>query len=76
MSQNILDEYLPRVKLAEQLDKTTRTLARWEAQRIGPPITYIGREPFYRIDAVREWLKSRETKMVRKPRKAERAAAA
>jgi hypothetical protein len=65
MSTNILAEYLTRTKLAEQLDKSARTLARWEVLRIGPPVTYIGREPYYRIDAVHDWLKSRETKMVR-----------
>jgi hypothetical protein len=64
-AENILEDYLPQPKLAEQLGKSTRTLGRWATLRIGPPVTYIGREPHYRIDAVREWLAGREQKMVR-----------
>jgi hypothetical protein len=62
---NVLDDYLPRSALAEQLNKTIRTLERWERQRIGPPITRIGRRPFYRIDGVRNWLRRCEMPMVR-----------
>lgn len=64
-TENILSDYLPRDKLARQLRKSERTLARWETLRIGPPVTHIGREPHYCIESVRAWLKSRETKMVR-----------
>jgi len=64
-AENILAEYLPRPKLAKQLDLSERTLARWATLRTGPPVTYIGREPHYRIDAVRQWLAGREQKMVR-----------
>jgi hypothetical protein len=61
----ILDGYMDEPQLAEALDKTPRTLARWRAQRIGPPVTRIGRKPFYNVESARAWLKSREQKMVR-----------
>ena len=67
----VLDGYLPRQALAEQLSKTRRTLERWERLRIGPPVTRIGRQPFYSVESVRAWLRSREQPMVR-----ERGAAA
>ena len=61
----ILSDYLSEAEVAKQLGKSPRTLGRWRMLRIGPPPTMIGREIFYRIDAIHEWLKSRETKMVR-----------
>jgi hypothetical protein len=61
----ILSEYAPEAEVAKQLGKSPRTLARWRMLRIGPPPTQIGRETVYRIDAVRDWLQSRERKLVR-----------
>ena len=61
----ILSDYLSEAEVAKQLGKSTRTVARWRALRVGPPVTFIGREPHYRIDAVRQWLVGREQKMVR-----------
>jgi hypothetical protein len=66
----ILDDYLSRPKMAEQLGKSERTLERWESLRIGPPVTRIGRELFYNIESAREWLRSREQRMPRERRKA------
>jgi ribosome-binding protein aMBF1 (putative translation factor) len=56
----IMAGFLSRTELAEELGKSERTLERWEAQRSGPPITRIGHTPFYKIESVREWLRSRE----------------
>jgi hypothetical protein len=61
----ILDEHLPRPRLASELGVNERTLQRWAKLRIGPPVTWIGRRPFYSVDSVRAWLKSREQPMVR-----------
>jgi hypothetical protein len=47
-------------QLASHLDVTTRTLQRWEVQRMGPPRVVIGRQVFYRITSVDAWLESRE----------------
>jgi hypothetical protein len=66
---DILADYLPRPALAEKLKKDERTLARWEAQRSGPPVTRIGHKPYYRIESVRAWLKSLEQPMVRERRR-------
>jgi hypothetical protein len=66
MSGDILREYLTRDELAKQLGKAVRTLERWEAARIGPPITRIGKTPMYRITAVAGWLKSLESKSPRR----------
>ena len=64
-NENILSGYIARPKLAKQLGLSTRTLDRWAALRIGPPVTYIGRWPHYSTESVRAWLKSREQKMPR-----------
>jgi hypothetical protein len=64
----VLSGYLNKDQLAQQLNKTTRTIERWARQRIGPPVTRVGRKPFYSIESVRSWLKSREQPMVRERR--------
>jgi len=63
--QSLLADYLDRPTLAKKIKKTPKTLERWESQRIGPPVTRLGRKPFYNINSFRSWLKSRETPMVR-----------
>lgn len=35
MSQQILDEYISRPQLAEQLGKSENTLARWQREQMG-----------------------------------------
>lgn len=67
---NLLADYLPRAEVAKQLDRTERTLERWERQRTGPPITRVGKEPYYFIPSLKEWLRSCEQKMVRERGKA------
>jgi hypothetical protein len=74
MSSEILEGYISRLELAKQLDKHVNTLARWGALQIGPPVTRIGRQPFYDLDSVREWLRSREQKMPRERRRSTVAA--
>jgi hypothetical protein len=39
--------YLKPERLAQILGKSTRTLARWDEQRIGPPKIKIGNQPLY-----------------------------
>ena len=67
-SVNILSEYQTRDELATQLDRSIRTLERWEQKRAGPPITYIGKTPYYRIKSTQAWLKSLEQKPARRAR--------
>jgi len=57
----VLDGYLSREELAQQLDVNTRTIDRWESLGQGPPRVAIGRTILYKLDSVRDWLASRET---------------
>jgi hypothetical protein len=75
MAQNILSGYIARPKLAKQLRRSERTLARWEDLRIGPPVTHVGVEPYYSTESVRAWLKSREQKLPRTRTRVVRAVA-
>jgi hypothetical protein len=65
----VLDGYVSERDLAEQLHMTPRTMQRWRCQRLGPPVTLIGRAVFYRVEGVRAWLASCEMK-IREKRKA------
>jgi hypothetical protein len=61
----ILSGYLTRPQLAAELNRTIRTLERWEWHRTGPAVTHIGKSPLYRIETVRAWLASLEREQVR-----------
>lgn len=56
----ILDGFLRREDLAQQLGLSPRTIDRWEALRKGPPRVCIGRTILYNVESVREWLRSNE----------------
>jgi len=56
----LLDGWLSRSQVAQEIGVSIDTLARWETRRIGPPCIRIGRKVFYRADAFREWLIARE----------------
>lgn len=56
----ILADHLTPEELANQLGKSARTLARWRRLKEGPPVTYVGRNPHYRREAVRQWLAASE----------------
>ena len=55
-----LDGLLPEDETARELGRCPRTLKRWRDLREGPPFIRIGRQIFYRREAVRDWLLSRE----------------
>jgi len=63
--QNVLEDWMGRKELASELSISVDTLARWEAQRIGPPCVKIGRRVYYRREAVRDWLVSKERPNIR-----------
>lgn len=65
-SHSILEDYVTPVQLAKELGVTMRTLSRWEALRIGPPRTIVGRKIFYKIEAVRIWLDAPEKRWARR----------
>ncbi len=55
----LLDEYADRKQLAEELDISVRTLARYDGLREGPPRMMLAGKVFYHRQLAREWLKSR-----------------
>ena len=55
----LLDEYADRKQLAEELDISVRTLARYDGLREGPPRMMLAGKVFYHRELARKWLKSR-----------------
>jgi predicted DNA-binding transcriptional regulator AlpA len=58
--QLLLDGYLRREELAQQLGVSARTIDRWQMLRCGPPRVAIGRTILYNLDSVRQWLRANE----------------
>lgn len=58
--QSILDEYQTEEDLASELGICVKTLQRWRADKMGPPVTRLGRRILYRRVSVRTWLAARE----------------
>lgn len=54
--------YLTEAGLAKLLGKSPRTIARWEAARMGPPRITVGRTILYDQDKLPDWLARNETK--------------
>ena len=52
--------YITREELARDLHRDPRTLARWEKQGWGPPVTCVGKMRVYRRAAVETWLRNLE----------------
>jgi len=52
--------YVTDRRLANLLNVTTRTLARWNAARIGPPKISVGKTVLHDVAKLPEWLASRE----------------
>lgn len=71
-SGNLLDGWISRAELAEELMVKPDTLARWEARREGPPCMRIGRKVYYRQSSVRDWLLSREQSQPKRKGRARR----
>lgn len=62
-SVSLLDDYLTREELAEQLGKSVRTIDRWYMLREGPAVTVIGNRRLYHVDDVRAWLRGQRREM-------------
>ena len=60
--------YITADRLAEMLGVTVRTLARWNAQRIGPPKIAIGKTVLFDLAKLPEWLATREIQPIRNTR--------
>ena len=50
----VLDGYLSTKEMADQINKSERTLARWRDLGIGPPYSLVGQTPIYSIAGGRE----------------------
>jgi predicted DNA-binding transcriptional regulator AlpA len=59
----VLEGFLRREELAQQLGLSPRTIDRWQALRQGPPRVCVGRTVLYRVEAVRQWLQMREQQL-------------
>jgi hypothetical protein len=59
----VLAEYIGKEQLAAELQRSPRTLDRWEALGSGPPRTCIGRTVLYRRGSVMQWLAAQEKGM-------------
>jgi predicted site-specific integrase-resolvase len=59
-SQEVLSGWMNRDELAASLGVQPMTLAKWQNQRIGPPLVRIGRKVWYRREAVEDWLRKKE----------------
>ena len=57
--------YLTADRLATTLGVTVRTLARWDAARIGPPKIKIGKLVLFDLAKVPDWLAAHTTESVR-----------
>lgn len=58
----LLDDWITRPELAQEIGLSVDTLARWETRRIGPACVRIGRKVLYRRGAVQDWLREQENR--------------
>lgn len=56
----LLSEYLTPDELANELDVCLETIKRWRRLGRGPPVTLIGRFPYYLRTSVILWLRNSE----------------
>ena len=59
---HLLDGWINRAALAQELTLSVDTLQRWETRRVGPPCVRVGRKVLYRMEAVRDWLREQEAR--------------
>jgi hypothetical protein len=56
----LLRDYLTPDQLASELGLNPETLKRWRRLSRGPPVTLIGRQPYYHRASVIAWMRSQE----------------
>jgi hypothetical protein len=54
--ESLLEGFLTKEQLAQQLGRSTRTIDRWHVLRIGPPRVAVGNLVLYSRDGVTRWL--------------------
>jgi len=65
MQPKLLDNYLTLRELAAELGISLVTLNRWLAVGYAPPLTYVGRSPYFSRESVARWLREQEGKRAR-----------
>ena len=68
-SRALLNGWISRSDLAQELEVTEGTLRRWTAERWGPPCIRAGRKIYYRRSVVVEWLEDQEAADHRRARR-------
>jgi hypothetical protein len=58
ITDDLLSGYWNEDEQAAQLGKSKQTLRVWRAKGEGPPVTWVGRSPYYEKAASRAWLKT------------------
>jgi hypothetical protein len=56
----LLVDYVKRKSFAAELGVSQETLIRWEKDGHGPPVTRLGRIPYYYRPSATAWLRSQE----------------
>ena len=64
--------YLTQERFAQVVDRSPRTLLRWDDQRIGPPRIKVGAKVLYDEAKLPDWLARFETEPVRTRRRVRR----
>lgn len=59
-STALLDSLVSPETLAEKAHVTVRNLGEWRATGRGPKFIRVGKKPFYRPEAIDEWLLAQE----------------
>ena len=60
-STSLLDSWMSRAELAEELGLCVDTLMRWERRRYGPKCVKAGRKALYKRSTVLAWLDAQES---------------
>jgi DNA-binding transcriptional regulator YiaG len=59
--------YVTPERLAQLLGCSARTVARWDAERIGPPRIKVGKTVLYDLEKLPAWLAGRESRPIGEP---------
>lgn len=60
MPKTAISDLIPESEYAAARGRTLRTIQRERALRIGPPFIKLGRNVFYRREAIEAWLLAQE----------------
>jgi hypothetical protein len=65
LADYLREDYLREDAFAQQLGRALRTIREWRKLGKGPPVTWVGQTPLYRIEAVKDWLRASEKRQPR-----------